>query len=255
MKRLIQTLSSLFLRERTPCNPVASVTVCQPEQSVTDTWTMVSGLKRLAAQGFTFSTVLDVGSSDGKWTSDALAVFPDAYYLLFEPLAERIGELDQLKGRFPRVDYILAAAGSEEGEVPLIVTDDLDGSRALLRHEKNAQARTVPLVTIDHAVGTRNLQPDYLLKLDVHGFELPILAGAVTTLARTRVAIIEAYNFHITSVSPTFAELVAYMDKAGFCCIDIVDPLRMTPEGVEWQIDLFFARKDDPVFYGKPLRF
>lgn len=218
-------------------------------------WTMPSALKRLSTQGFTFSTILDIGASDGKWTQDALTVFPDAQYLLFEPLEERRGDLNLLKERFDNVDFILAAVGSEAGEVSLVVTDDLDGSRALLDHEKSAATRNVPLVTIDDALAVKKLNQPYLLKLDVHGYELPILAGAAATLNQTRVVIVEAYNFHITAASPTFSELVAYMDKAGFYCIDIVDPLRMTAEGYEWQVDLFFARKDDPVFAGKTVRF
>lgn len=218
-------------------------------------WTMTTALKRLATQGFIFSTILDVGASDGKWTHDALTVFSDARYLLFEPLEERHCELDLLKGRCPNVDFILAAVGSELGEVSLVVTEDLDGSRALLEHEESVVCRQVPLITIDHALAKRELPLPYLLKLDVHGYELPILAGAAATLAQTRVVIIEAYNFHITAASPTFTELVAHMDKSGFYCIDIVDPLRMTPEGFEWQVDLFFARKDDPVFADKAVRF
>lgn len=258
MKWLYHKLSVMFRREPISCSSadiaIASSSVCT-EQALLDNWTMVGGLKRLATYGFSFSTILDVGASDGKWTSDALVVFPDAHFLLFEPLKERKSELDLMKERFPNVDYVLAAVGGEAGAVSLIVTDDLDGSRALLQHEKSFEARNVPQVTIDHVVGTRNLQPDYLLKLDVHGYELPILAGAGATLTRARVVIIEAYNFHITKASPTFTELVAYMDGAGFCCIDIVDPLRMAPNCLEWQVDLFFARRDDPVFAGQSLRF
>lgn len=224
-------------------------------QALANVWTMVEGLKRLSAHGFNFATILDVGASDGKWTSDALSVFEDAYYLLFEPLVERKGELERLKDNNSKIDYVLTAVGAESGSAPLVVTSDLDGSRTLLAHEKCVDARLVPVTTLDSAVGSRGLPPDYLLKLDVHGYELPILEGAAEILNRTRVVIIEAYNFHITTASPTFSELVTYMERAGFICIDIVDPLRMTPEGFEWQVDLFFARRNDPVFSGKSLRF
>jgi len=224
-------------------------------QNELNAWTMTFALRRLSAQGFTFSTILDVGASDGKWTKDVLTIFPEAQYLLFEPLAERSRELELLRESFSNVDFVLAAVGSAPGEVELFVTEDLDGSRALLDHETNAANRKVPLVTIDHAIGARKLPPAYLLKLDVHGYELPILSGAAATLHQTRIVIIEAYNFHITAASPTFVELVLHMDKLGFYCIDIADPLRMSNEGFEWQVDLFFARKNDPAFAGKNLRF
>jgi len=218
-------------------------------------WTMTAALRRLSSNGFTFSTVLDIGASDGKWTRDALAVFPDAYYLLFEPLEERRRELERLEDESPRVTFEVAAAGSVLGEVSFIVTEDLDGSRAVLNEPLDGVNRQVRLTTIDHALRTRGLPPPHLLKLDVHGYELPILAGAAATLKETRVAVIEAYNFHITADSPTFHELVLHMDRLGFYCIDIVDPYRMSAEGFEWQVDLFFARKDDPIFHGQSLRF
>lgn len=258
MKRFFHKFIELLTRKASDTHSVVDLPTAQIVASAhneLDAWIMISALKRLSTQGFTFSTILDVGASDGKWTQDALTVFPDTQYLLFEPLEERRCELDLLKERCPNVDFILAAVGSEAGEVALVVTDDLDGSRALLDHEKCAVYRNVPLVTIDDALAVKELNQPYLLKLDVHGYELPILAGAAATLNQARVVIIEAYNFHITAASPTFSELVAYMDKAGFYCIDIVDPLRMAAEGFEWQVDLFFARKDDPVFAGKIVRF
>jgi len=258
MKHFFHKFIELLTRKASDTQSVVDLPTSQVVAAATnelDAWTMISALKRLSKQGFTFATIIDVGASDGKWTQDALTVFPGTQYLLFEPLEERRGELELLKARFDNVDFVLAAVGSEPGEVSLIVTDDLDGSRALLEHEKSATHRQVPLLTIDLALADRKLPQPYLLKLDVHGYELPILAGAAATLNQTRVVIIEAYNFHITAASPTFSELVAYMDKAGFYCIDIVDPLRMAVEGFEWQVDLFFARKDDPVFAGKVVRF
>jgi len=255
MKHLFHKFASLFSRESYPHRSAEVNSPACYEQIMTNPWSMMAALRRLSAQGFSFSTILDVGASDGKWTQDALTVFPDASYLLFEPLEERRGELDLLKRRYANVDFVLAAVGSEPGEVPLVVTDDLDGSRALLDHEKSAICRKVPLITIEDALAVSKLSPSYLLKLDVHGYELPILSGAAVSLNRTRVVIIEAYNFHITAASPTFTELVAHMDKLGFYCVDIADPLRMTIEGFEWQVDLFFVRKDDPVFAGKTLRF
>lgn len=224
-------------------------------QNAINAWTMTTALRRLSSQGFTFSTILDVGASDGKWTKDAITIFPDAHYLLFEPLEERRSELDLLRENFANVDFELAAVGAELGEVSLIVTEDLDGSRAMLNYEQSDVYRNVPLITIDHALGKKYLPPPYMLKLDVHGYELPILLGAATTLNQTNIVIIEAYNFHITADSPTFSELVLHMDKLGFNCIDVADPLRMTTEGFEWQVDLFFARKNDPVFANKTLRF
>jgi len=256
MKYLYDKFVKMLVKRHSDINSTDILpAICSQQQDAINAWTMTASLKRLANSGFNVSSILDVGASDGKWTKDALTIFPNAQYLLFEPLEERRRELQLLKGSYANIDFELAAVGSELGEVSFIVTEDLDGSRAILNETHNNVYRNVPLITIDYALEKKHLPPPYILKLDVHGYELPILMGAIKTLKQTRIAIIEAYNFHITADSPTFSELVLYMDKSGFYCIDVADPLRMTTEGFEWQVDLFFARKNDPIFDNKTLRF
>ena len=46
-------------------------------------------LARAAARGLAIGTWIDVGASDGSWSLRARRHFPDARFLLFEPLAER----------------------------------------------------------------------------------------------------------------------------------------------------------------------
>ncbi|ABQ27958.1 hypothetical protein [Geotalea uraniireducens] len=79
------------------------------EQKAINAWTMTTALRRLYNQGFTVSTILDVGASDGKWTKDTLTIFSNAQYILFEPLEERRYELDLLRENFANVDFELAA--------------------------------------------------------------------------------------------------------------------------------------------------
>lgn len=218
-------------------------------------WTMIEALKRLHDFGFGVSTILDVGASDGTWSLAAKSLFPSAHFLLFEPLEERRSPLTLLKRTHENFDFEISAVGSEVGEASFIVTQDLDGSRAILNEDYSGETRKVRLTSLDASLETRTLPTPYLLKLDVHGYELPILEGAGRTLERTNVAIIEAYNFRITPSSLLFHEIVSYMDRHGFSCIDIVDPLWMQQDRCEWQIDLFFAKRDDPVFKKGILRY
>ena len=50
------------------------------------------------------------------------------------------------------------------------------GSRA--RDEAKAPAKVVRETTIDHEIGAYGLPGPYLIKLDTHGYEAPILCGA-----------------------------------------------------------------------------
>jgi len=103
--------------------------------------------------------------------------------------------------------------------------------------------------SIDSLVAERGLPPPFLVKLDTHGFEAPILAGAAETLRRAELLVIEAYNFRLTPECLRFHELIAYLEQRGFRCLDICEVSRRA-DGVLWQMDLFFARGDRSQFAG-----
>jgi hypothetical protein len=106
----------------------------------------------------------------------------------------------------------------------------------------------VPVDTIDAVVARAALPGPYGVKLDTHGFELPVLLGAERTLAQTRLLVIEAYNFRLGPDAPRFHELCAWLEARGFRCCDLADPLRRPSDGAFWQVDLAFARADDRLF-------
>jgi hypothetical protein len=100
----------------------------------------------------------------------------------------------------------------------------------------------------DAQVAARDLRPPFLIKLDTHGFEMPILAGAEQTLEQTNVLVIEAYNFDIASSAVRFAELCARLEARGFRCVDLFDVMYRPADNALWQMDLIFIRADRPEF-------
>ncbi|HEY5704070.1 MAG TPA: FkbM family methyltransferase [Terrimicrobiaceae bacterium] len=203
--------------------------------------TMLGGLERVKSRNVSIRTVIDVGASDGSWTEKCLAVFPDARYLLIEALYVHEPKLRELVNVRPNINYVVAAAGDREGEVHFYYADDPYGGAA--SHSPfQSHDLVVPLTTIDTQVSQRSLTGPYLIKLDTHGFELPILDGAAGTLRQTELLIIEAYNFEMNRAERVlrFHELCAYMETRGFRCSDLADPLYRTRDYMLWQMDLFF---------------
>ena len=94
----------------------------------------------------------------------------------------------------------------------------------------------------------RGLEGPYLLKLDTHGFEVPILKGAARTLASTEVIVMECYNYRIAPECLTFDEMCRHLGERGFRCIDLVDPLYRPYDDAFWQLDLVFIRSNRPEF-------
>jgi len=184
-------------------------------------------------------TAVDVGASDGRWTEVCRKYFPEASYLLIEAQRPHEAALAALKRKTPNLDYVMAAAGDREGEVYFDATDLMGGIASHVPFAKNCI--TVPLTTIDAQVAARGLPGPFLIKLDTHGFEVPILAGAEQTLRQTELLVLEVYNFIFSAQNLHFHHMVAHLERLGFRCVDLCDPLHRLRDGALWQFDLFFA--------------
>lgn len=211
-----------------------------------DTLSLSASLKRCSRRGLQIGSVIDVGASDGRWSRVARKYFPQAACLLIEAQEEHRQALERMKAQVQRVDYVIAAAGDKPGNI-YFDAEDLFGGLASLT-PVGRHCRVVPMITVDDEVSDRGLSPPYLLKLDTHGFELPILEGSRNTLAAASLVVIEAYNFKLTADSLKFHEMCTYMEEKGFSCIDIIEPMHRPGDKVFWQMDLVFMPSDSAVF-------
>jgi FkbM family methyltransferase len=141
----------------------------------------------------------------------------------------------------------LAAAGDACGEIYFDDSDLFTGFASKIRSE--GARKVVRETTIDHEIGAHCLPDPYLIKLDTHGYEIPILRGAAETLRNTNLLVIETYNFRLIEGSPLFHEIIAYMRERGFGVIDMSEPHWRVLDFAFWQIDLFFVRLDRPEFF------
>lgn len=214
--------------------------------------TMVGGLER-SAKHTSPKSFIDVGASDGRWTELAMQFFPNSHYLLVEAQEGHRKDLELFQSKKQNISICMAAAGDAEGEIYFDASDLHAGLASKEKLEKNCI--TVPVTTIDLQVEKNNLQPPFCIKLDTHGFEIPILEGAIKTLEQADLLIIEVYNFQIvkndedaSQNSLRFYELCQYLDKKGFYPADLVDIMRRKKDDMLWQIDMFFYRKENKVF-------
>jgi FkbM family methyltransferase len=207
----------------------------------------MAGAFERSAKRFDIASVVDVGASDGAWSALVMRHYPDANYLLVEAQAEPHGPaLARFARAHPNVRYVIAAAGDAEGTLHFDASDPMSGAAS--REPTGPNDIVVRMTTVDAEVDRLELRPPFLLKLDTHGFEVPIFEGAATTLEQTDLLVVEAYNFELTSGSLRFHELCIYLEGRGFRCIDLVDVMHRPSDGVLWQCDLFFARADRSEF-------
>lgn len=212
-----------------------------------DTLETPSALARIQARGVEVASVLDVGASDGIWSIKARPCWPQARYHLVEAFGHWQEKLEALCAAEPAFSHVIAAAGATEGEVWF--SNDPEAPYGGAASTEPGQGRwPVPQVSLTGEVVRLGLPGPYLIKLDTHGFERPILEGAAAILAQTSLVVIETYIFHVLPDAMLFHEMCAYMAGHGFRVIDMSEPLWRERDRALWQVDLFFVRDDRPEF-------
>ncbi len=209
-------------------------------------FSMEEGFKRCLRRDLKINTVIDIGASDGRWSELCMKYYPHAHYLLIEAQSGHLEGLKACKERSSNLDFILAAAGREEGTV-YFDNSNLFGGLAS-ETPLAVECIEVPVISIDEEITKRKLKGPYLLKLDTHGFEIPILEGAKEVIQAAELIIIEVYNFQLTNDSLKFWEMCSYMEKLGFSPVELVDLMLRKNDEAFWQMDIFFIRSDSPLF-------
>jgi FkbM family methyltransferase len=208
--------------------------------------TLDSALRRLTAHHIEIASLIDVGASNGIWSKSFAHYFPGRHHLLVEANQIHLPTLTGLCRERPNWQFAMTAVGGTTGELYFDASDPLSGHLSTTAWNENY--RPCPVTTIDDLLKTHPVPGPVMIKLDTHGVEIPILTGAMETLKRTAVLVIEAYNFTFGQPAVPFWELCRYMQKLGFRPLDVFDLLYREVDNAFWQFDLLFVRSDLPLF-------
>ena len=209
-----------------------------------------NALLRLGSFGFAPAVVYDIGAYRGGWTQVAAEVFPDAQFVLFEANRDHACELAASGRR-----HLIAALGASDGgtrafHVPR--AGDVTGASLYVESTAhyaaaNLEVREVETVRLDTLVARERLPAPDLIKIDVQGAELDVLAGAAETLRGAAALIVEVSFVDYNKGGPLAAQVIAAIDRLGFRCADLCEVHRGAHD-VVLQLDLLFAR---PALFAK----
>lgn len=199
------------------------------------------GFEQLRYLGMRPATVIDIGVADG--TPELYETFPDAAYLLVDPLEQWApvvrGLADRLGGVYEQV-AAAATAGTRHIRVPetgahatFYEKDDSAGNRDWVEQE-------ITTARLDDLVRKHALDSPYLVKVDVEGAELEVLSGAPETLEAALAVVLEVTLFDVFAGGATFAEVVAFMAERGFVVSDVVGGFCRSIDRALYQLDVVF---------------
>ena len=194
----------------------------------------------------TFNSVIDVGASDGRWSLHLEKVYPGKHHLLLDANKVHEPALQKLCATKQNWSYSLCAVGQAKGSYYFDSSDPLGGH--LSETPLGPSYHPCPVSTIDSLTQEFQLPQPYLIKLDTHGVEIPILEGAASALIHTDALVVEVYNFEATPPQVPFWEFCRYIRQRGFRPLDLWEILHRPADNALWQFDVLFARAELPLF-------
>ena len=140
--------------------------------------------------------LFDIGAFEGEYTDVLLSAFAaDAPVEIhaFEPAPQAFGALSARLGSTPHLHLVNAALGEAAATLALHVDPSPKMNSLVERpHLKGTLATIdVPVITLDEYCAQNAISHVDILKLDVEGYEMNVLKGAKTFLARRAIRIIQ----------------------------------------------------------------
>ena len=205
-------------------------------------------MARVAASGFRPKVIYDVGGSNGAWANNALQIFPEAQYEVFEPLADNNpaykAGLIELTAR-PNVRMHKHAVGATSHTANFNFLGDRGvGSSLLGRPAAGEQAISVKVEPLDGLVSKNVLPLPDVIKMDIQGGELEALIGAQDKcLPHAQLLTLELWLTRgYGGKTPLLVEIFEFLRREDFYPYDFGDEYR-DPEGLLVSKDVWFIRR------------
>lgn len=169
---------------------------------------MVSSLKTLSDM-VPIATIIDVGVA--QFTPELIYLFPEKPHILFEPNTALYSEIRR-HYTCKDIEYTLKETALDK------------------------------ITTLDSEISNLTYNKPYLLKIDVDGAELDVLAGAVNTLPFCSCAVVECT---VGAGVTTMMQLLDFFNLHNFSLWDIVDMTYCQDH--MWQVDIVLVNNKSSV--------
>ena len=169
--------------------------------------------------------VIDAGAHEGWFFHCWKDWCSQAEIHAFEPAIEAFERAKSLYGSDPSIHIINAGLGSALGTLEFSVLESSRVSNSFLQpvestwkeidyHTGAISKRIVEVTTLDDYA--KEIASIYLLKIDVQGFELEVLKGAIETLKKTDHIFVEAGIRPLYQGAPRFTDVYDFLADRGF---------------------------------------
>jgi FkbM family methyltransferase len=204
-------------------------------------------LDHLRSANFEAEAIIDVGAANG--TVGLYETFPSAHYVLIDILDKFNDGLTDIVKSLASCEHLIAAVGSSPGNVRFYYDPKEDHKVTFADFQPDGWVEsTIKRITIDDIVFTNpKLQKanNIIIKIDVDGPELDVLAGCSESFNKNCVFIIEAPL--LDRLHGRFTEISAFMHLNGFELYDLLEPVYRPSDEALWQVDAVYVPTSSPL--------
>ena len=203
----------------------------------------INKLRQLKNYNFSPKSILDLGAYHGLWSYSALEVFPDANYMLIEPIHYK--ELENICNSISKFQYKNVLLFEDEREVDWYEKRNTGDSifKERTGHFENCIPVKKKTINLDKLFTNDKFD---LIKIDCQGAEISILKGGLNLIKNTEFIILEMpfcgqWNYNV----PDFFEHIKFMNENNFVSFDILEEHRL--DGILIQVDFIFVNKNSNI--------
>ena len=200
-------------------------------------------LTNLKKYNFSPKSILDLGAYHGSWSLSALEIFPEANYMLIEPISYI--QLENICKINPNFKYKNVLLFDDEREVDWYERRNTGDSifKELTGHFENCIPVKKQTINLDKLFVNDKFD---LIKIDCQGSEISILKGGLNLIKNTEFIILEIpfcgqWNYKV----PNFLEHIKFMDEKNFIPFDILEEHYL--DSVLIQVDFIFINKNSDI--------
>ncbi|MGP1309266.1 MAG: FkbM family methyltransferase, partial [Phycisphaerales bacterium] len=179
-------------------------------------------------------TIVDAGAHEGVVAAQMLRVFPRATVYAFEPIRETFETLSRRAETTPGIKPVHAALGDAPGTAEMFVNRHSMTTSLLPASERGTayygdwlecvRKERVEVVRLDAWAAREGIDAVHAMKIDVQGFEAPMLRGAERLLRESVVAVYsEAQLIPEYEGASTYSDIDLQLREYGFGLHQIVD--------------------------------
>ena len=191
------------------------------------------------SQEFSIKSVFDIGAHKGWWTQGAQFAFPDAQFVLIDPVKHDLVDLNMKQ--VTTFNVLLSDTTGAKIFYTLNETGDsyLPELAKIYRPEDQRQ---IDSITLNQFMERENLHQPDLIKIDTQGSELDIIRGGLPVFINSKVIICEVPLVEYNSGAPFLNEYLEMFNNLGFKACHILECHALNKELI--QLDIAFIRSN-----------